>query len=94
MTNEKNNVYTTRDLYLASTLITLKFFMQGVDYQIERDRPVGYFNFSNNDKLQDAINKYRQGMLSVEPKAFITTMRELKSEVATTYKSPTSQFNK
>ena len=70
--------------------------MVGVDYQVEGDRrlPVGYFKFEETAEMQDAIKKYKQGMLSVEPRAFITNLRSLKSEVNNTYKSPHSEFNK
>lgn len=92
MTNEK--IFTTRDLYLAASLITLKFHMQGVDYQVEGSKLVGYFNFIDNNKLRDAVDRYRQGQLAIEPKMFITNMRELKAAVTTEYKSPTNQFSK
>ena len=86
----KPNAFTTRDIYLAATLITLKFFMEGIDYQIEGDRsiPVGYFRFKNTPELEDARMKYWQGYVTVEPRAFITNMRSLKAEITNTYKNP------
>lgn len=83
-------LFSTKDLYLSSTLVTLKFFMTGIDYQIEGDknRPVGYFKFQNSPELVEAKNKYIQGLLQVEPKAFITNMHSLKAEVENMYKNP------
>lgn len=91
MENEgKTLIFSTRDLYLAVTLITMKFVMLSIDYQIEGDRnmPVGYFNFEDTDGLRETERKYRQGELLVEPKAFITNLRTLKSEINNIYKGP------
>ena len=53
-------VYSTRDLYLATTLITNGFEMCGVDYQIEGNasKVVGYFNFKRTDELLEAENPF------------------------------------
>jgi len=96
MSDKEQNVYCTRDLYLASTLVTLKFYMCGLDFQIEGERPmpVGYFNFVDDQKLQEAIQKYWQGQLSVEPRQFITNLRSLKAQVMNVYKSPKVNLDK
>ena len=88
-------MFSTRDLYLASTLVTLKFLMEGIDFQIEgeKNQPVGYFKFMNSASLQEARKKYSQGLLSVEPKTFVTAMHSLKAEVMGVYKSPHSSYN-
>ena len=93
MDNEEQ-LFSTRDLYLASTLVTLKFLMVGVDFQIEGDKTVGYFKFSDSEGLQDARRKYSQGLLAIEPKTFVTSMHSLKAEVSNVYKSPHSAFNR
>ena len=84
------NIFSTRDLYLASTLITLRFKMIGIDFQIEGDRnqPLGYFKFEDTKTLRDAESKYIQGLLSVEPKTFVGNMRSLKAEVSNIYRNP------
>lgn len=53
---KQNELFSTRDLYLASVLVTLKFEMIGVDFQVEGERgtPVGYFNFKNVPELRNA----------------------------------------
>jgi hypothetical protein len=85
-------IYSTRDLCLAATLVTLKFMMIGIDYQVEgsRNKPIGYFKFENSLMLQDAKNKYGQSLLSVEPKTFITNLNGLKAEVIGTFSNPHS----
>jgi len=86
----EKQIFSTRDLYLASVLVTLRFFMVGIDYQIEGDKnqPVGYFKFEDSPALQEAKGKYTQSLLSVEPKAIITNMHALKAEVVNFYKNP------
>lgn len=81
---QKNSeVFTTKDITLAATLVTLKFYMSGVDYQIEGEKvsPICYFNFQNSKELQEAIKKYMQSLLAVEPKMYMTNLRALKSEI-------------
>ncbi len=95
LTNMENaEIYSTRDLHLASTLITLQFFMEGVDYQFEgnRNKPVGYFNFKPTDGLHEAINKYRQGQCEVDAKTLFANMKSLLAEVNNVYKNPHSSF--
>lgn len=86
-------IFSTRDLYLAATLTTLKFFMIGIDYQIEgeKNRPIGFFKFNSTPALLDAKAKFNQGLLAVEPKAFVTNLNGLKSEVIGTFTNPHSK---
>jgi hypothetical protein len=86
------NLFSTRDLYLAATLISLRFLCIGIDYQIEgsKNRPVGFFKFENSDTLMDAKNKYNQGLLSVEPRSFVTNLNSLKAEVIGAMQNPHS----
>jgi len=88
--SKKDELFSTRDLNLASTLVTLKFFMVNVDFQIEgiKRLPVGYFSFEETEKLQETIRLYWQGKLMVEPMAFVTTLRGLKAQVSNVYNSP------
>ena len=94
MENSKNELFSTRDLYMAATLVTLKFYMSGVDYSIEgsNNQPVGYFRFENNAALHEAKNKYLQGMLTVEPKAFMQNLRALKAEIVNVHRNPLMNF--
>jgi hypothetical protein len=85
----QDEIFSTRDLYLAATLVTLKFYLTGVDFQIEGDKnPVGYFKFVDSPEIQEAHSRYRQGLLSVEPKVFVTNLKSLKSDVVNIYKNP------
>ena len=90
----KNDIFSTRDLYLAATLTTLNFVLKTIDYQVEgeRQRPIGYFGFDNTDKLQEFLQDYRQKKISVIPQDFVTSMRSLQSEVNNVYKNPHSSF--
>lgn len=84
------NIFSTRDLYLAATLITLRFKLIGTDFQIEGDKnqPVGYFKYEDTPALREAESKYIQGLLSVEPKTFVGNMRSLKAEVSNIHRNP------
>lgn len=87
------NVFSTRDLTLAATLITLKFPMTGIDYQVEgtKQNPIGYFKFEDSPKLREARQKYTQALLAVEPKLFMTNIHGLKAEVTNAFKNPHSR---
>lgn len=85
-----DNIFSTRDLTQAATLITLKFALTGIDYQIEgnKPQPVGYFKFEDTPRLKEARQKYTQSLLSVEPKLFMTNVHSLKAEVTNAFKNP------
>mgnify|MGYP001572234455 CR=1 FL=1 len=85
-----NENFSTRDLYLAATLITLKFPLLSTDFQVEgvRQKPVGYFQFENTVNLRDAKQKYISGLLMVEPKSFVNSMHSLKAEVVNFFQNP------
>jgi len=89
-----NEFYSTRDIYLAATLISLGFPLESVDYQIEgnRGKPVGYFNFDHSDMLKSAYQQYWNGQLAVEPRAFVTNFRGLMAQTNCMYKNPNSNF--
>ena len=75
---------------MAATLVTLKFPLEGIDYQIEgsKGNPVGYFKFQDTEQLREARKKYTQGLLTVEPKGFMTNVHSLKAEVTNAFKNP------
>lgn len=91
---DDKNVFSTRDLTLAATLVTHKFLMTGIDLQIEgnQKRPVGYFRFDRTDELNDVYKRYSQGMLDVEPRLFMTNVHGLKAAVENAYKNPTGTY--
>jgi len=95
MENVNNEeLYSTKDIYCAATLITLKFYMLGIDYQIEGDKLVGYFSFKQSPELETACQKYYQGQLSIEPRQYIYNWKALKSQTENTYKSPKTDKSK
>jgi len=87
---ENKKVFSTRDLYLATTLVTLKFYLLGLDYVIEgsKNLPIGYFKFEDTPELQETKSKYVQGLLMVEPKTYITNLKSLKSEIVNANQNP------
>lgn len=87
---EESTIFSTRDLYLATTLVCLKFYLAGVDFVYEgsKNLPVGYFKFEDTPELQDARSRYTQGLLLVEPKMFVTNLKSLKSEVVNANQNP------
>lgn len=87
---DKNPVFSSRDIYLAATLVTLKFYLLRTDFMIEgnKNMPIGYFIFEDTPEIQEAKNKYTQGALLVEPKTFVTNLKSLKSEVSNTQNNP------
>lgn len=92
---QDKTIFSTRDLYLASTLVTLRFPMIGIDYQVEgiKPKPIGYFKFEETPELHEVRSKYNQSLLVVEPKLFISNLQSLKSEVVNMFQNPTSPIN-
>lgn len=92
----EEGLYSTPDLPLATTLISLKFSLIRTDFQIEGERrsPKGYFCFEDTKALQDTLVKYMQGKLAIEPKEYETNRKSLLSVVNNTYKSPNSRFSR
>lgn len=86
----EDDKYSTRDLSLAATLLTLGIFHERTDFTVEGDRnnAVGYFVFENSPELKDAEIKYRRGQVLVEPKRFMANIHQLKAEVMNYLKSP------
>lgn len=96
--SEKNTKppFSTRDLYLASTLVTLHFPLLGIDMQYEgiKPKPIGYFKFPETPDLQRTRGEYNQGLILVEPRLFIANLQALKAEVMNFAFNPNSDHNK
>lgn len=91
---QKDESYSTRDMYEATALITLRFYMINIDYQLEGDKLVGYFQFENSSEVKEASNKFFQGQLSVEPRQFISNWKALKAQTNNVYKNPKTDLSK
>jgi len=93
MKNE--NLYSTKDLLTAAAFVSLKFKIQGVDYQIEgyKRKPVGFFKFENTQGLIEAEYKLAHKELAFEPLEFMATYHHLKSWVENAYNNPHIDFN-
>lgn len=90
----ENKIFSTRDLTLAATLLTMKFYHANIDIVQEGslNNLVGYFIFDNSPELQEAETQYKRGLVNVEPKAFMSNIHALKAEVTNLTKSP--HFNR
>lgn len=95
MENEPK-IFSTRDLYLASTLVTLHFKLLVISYQVEgiKPKPIGYFEFEDTPELRETRSLYNQSMLLVEPKLFISNLQSLKAEVVNMFQNPNSEANR
>lgn len=73
--------YITRDIKLAAILLTLKFSLEGYDIQYEgrKVKPIFYFKFKNNERIQEASIKALNRQINVEPYMFTSHMNALKS---------------
>lgn len=71
-------IFSTKDLKLASVLITL-----GFHYEPRRQGPVWYFSFPNADlnTLDETIDKYFQKGLLVDPRILFDNYEILKTRV-------------
>lgn len=87
---EKKRDFSTRDIYLVATLLTLKFYNKNIDFQIEgtKNMPVGYFIFDVTDELELAVDKFWRGDIKVEPRAFVYNLRSIRAQLTNMYKNP------
>lgn len=92
---EEPKVFSTRDLYLASTLVTMHFPLLVISYQVEgiKLRPIGYFEFAETKELSKARSDYNQGLLLVEPRLYMSNLQSLKAEVTNMFQNPNSKIN-
>jgi len=93
---EEEKIFSTRDIYLASTLITLRFPLIGTDMQYEglKQRPIGYFKFIETPELADTRSQYNQGLIQVEPRQYMNNLQSLKADVMNYTFNPNSDYNK
>lgn len=89
-------IFSTRDLYLAATLVYLHFKTEGIDLQISgvKARGIGFFKFIDTEELREARSQYNSGLIQVEPRMYISTLQSLKAEVVNLLENPTSDFNR
>ena len=87
-----DGIFSTRDLALAATLMTLRFPLLGIDYQIEglRSRPIGYFKFEHTPAIDEAKRKYMQSLIMVIPQSYDQAKEALKSEVMNVRLNPST----
>lgn len=88
ITEEK--FFSTRDLGLATTLVTNGFQVSMIDFQYEGQRrlPVGYFSFVDTPDMRQVEHDFWIGACRVDPRTFLVNMRSLKSQVVGKERSP------
>ncbi len=93
--SEEKTQFSTRDIYLAATLVTLKFPLFGTDMQIEgiKSKMIGYFKFQDSEDLHTAKSNYNQGLVLVEPRMYINNLQGLKAEVTNMQMGPQGNYN-
>lgn len=86
----EDQTFSTRDINLAATLITLKIFHININFSLEgtKNNAIGYFVFEDTPELQEAELRYRRGEILVEPKAFMANVHSLKAEVMNLTRNP------
>ena len=75
-----NRYIEVADLGLASTLQYLGFSIVAINKD-PKEYPKANFVFEKTEELDNAISRYWQGLLLVEPKVYWNTTRELKSRI-------------
>ena len=87
---EKKRDFSTRDIYLVATLLTMKFYNKNIDFQIEgvKNMPVGYFIFDLTDELEIVVDKFWRGEIKVEPRMFVNNLRSIRAQLTNMYKNP------
>lgn len=72
----------TNDLVFASTLSAFNFPLKELEGPIQSgDRKVFNFVFSDDPKIQDLIDQYRENRLLIEPKRYTMYYKELKRKI-------------
>ncbi len=70
------------DLALASALQYLNFTVIAINKD-PKEHPKVTFVFEKTDELNNAVYRYWEGLLLVEPKSYWNTARELKGRIRT-----------
>ena len=90
-----DTIFSTRDLHLAATLMTLRFPLLGTDFQIEgtKSHPIGYFKFEKTPQIEEAKRAFFTSSLMVEPRLFMSNIESLKADVANVRMNPNSRYS-
>lgn len=74
---KEDNYYSTPDLPLAAAISLLFSNPDAID----RDRQKVRFTFRQTDELNEFLESYWRGDTAVEPQAYASKLRELKSRI-------------
>lgn len=92
----QTHIFSSRDIYLSSTLMALGFPLLGLSLQQEGLKPklIGFFEFENTSELREAKQKYHQGLIRTEPKALFSSLQDLKGQVMNSATNPDSDYHR
>jgi hypothetical protein len=71
------NTYSTKDIYIASTLIALGHQR----YDLIKNGRIFYFEFDDDGKIPLEVDGYWAGNLLIDPKSLFTAWKELKTRM-------------
>ena len=71
------NTYSTKDIYIASTLIALGHQR----YDLIKNGRIFYFEFDDDGKIPLEVDEYWAGNLLIDPKSLFTAWKELKTRM-------------
>ena len=89
-------LFSTKDLPLAASFVSLGLPVERIDYQIEveKQRLTGYFGFEKTEELLKIEKDFLNGKLLIEPKTLFSNAKGLKSQVENRYSAPNQFFDK
>lgn len=77
-TYDQEYFFKTSDLALATAICVLGVVIEGMQ-QTDSERQ--YFIFAKSDKLADIVDRFWRGELSVEPQAYFSQLKVLKTRI-------------
>ena len=80
----ENEIFSSRDLGLCSTLLALGHAFENWDEQLEGSgaKPVAYFKFKNTEELRDDSEKYWRKELQISPDLLLEASHRLKGIIS------------
>lgn len=78
MSDIHQNHFTTYDIFLSSTLVTLGFKVEALD---KKNRRKVEFFFLRENGIDEAIQGYWARSLRIEPQAFAASLKSLKNRI-------------
>lgn len=84
--NDKNSQFKTSDFYLSAFLLSQGFELLDIDKSLDPHKAL--FIFQDKDERQKLIEDFLFGRAQIEPKDFVSAIKELKQLLYSNYKRP------